>query len=386
MSSILNCTGHAQKIPDIVDSDGAWLTAKSGKRYLDLESGVWCTPLGHKNQSINAAITAQISSITHVGFCYSNDVVEKAGEAVLSITEMTGGRCVFLCSGSEVIELARQMSKHLTQKPTTLCLHDAYFGSFSSTLSRDSGWAVFDWNECADCPQKQTCDRACPKLEAIPDGIAEFVFEPGSSSGFVRFPPKALINNIVGIVRSQGGKIIVNDVTTGMGRTGKWFGYHHYQIEPDFVAIGKGLGNGYPVSALAINHETADQLQSGTFKYMQSHQNDPLGAAVALEVIGQIRKENLIDRAANLGGTFLKELQSLGKNNNITDVRGRGMMFAIDFAHKETGDRIYEQLLEKGYIVCNRGGSFRIDPPLVIEEADFLAFVSVFKQLLTEVD
>ena len=76
MSSILNCTGHAQKIPDIVDSDGAWLTAKSGKRYLDLESGVWCTPLGHKNQSINAAITAQISSITHVGFCYSNDVVE----------------------------------------------------------------------------------------------------------------------------------------------------------------------------------------------------------------------------------------------------------------------------------------------------------------------
>jgi acetylornithine aminotransferase len=195
-----------------------------------------------------------------------------------------------------------------------------------------------------------------------------------------------LINKIVGIVRSQGGKIIVNDVTTGMGRTGKWFGYHHYQIEPDFVAIGKGLGNGYPVSALAINHETADQLQSGTFKYMQSHQNDPLGAAVALEVIGQIRKENLIDRAANLGGTFLKELQSLGKNNNITDVRGRGMMFAIDFAHKETGDRIYEQLLEKGYIVCNRGGSFRIDPPLVIEEADFLAFVSVFKQLLTEVD
>ncbi|MBT4020575.1 MAG: aminotransferase class III-fold pyridoxal phosphate-dependent enzyme [Alphaproteobacteria bacterium] len=321
MSSIYNCTGHELKIPDIVDSDGAWLIDRSGKRYLDLESGVWCTPLGHKNQSVNKAITRQIASISHVGFCYSNEVVEKAGEAVISITDFFGGQCVFLCSGSEAIELARQMSKHLTNKPTTLCLHDAYLGSFSSTISRDSGWAIFDWNECATCPKRQTCDIECPKLKAVPDDIAEFVFEPGSSGGFVRFPPVALIKNIAEIVQSQGGKVIVNDVTTGMGRTGEWFGYNHYQIEPDFVAIGKGLGNGYPVSALAINRKAVSQLKSGTFKYMQSHQNDPLGAAVALEVISQITRENLIDRAANLGRTFLKELQSLG-DDTVPDLIG----------------------------------------------------------------
>ena len=78
-------------------------------------------------------------------------------------------------------------------------------------------------------------------------------------------------------VRERGGLILVNEVTTGMGRTGAWFGYNHYPITPDLVCIGKGLGNGYPVSALAINKETAAKLEGGTFKYMQSHQNDPAG-------------------------------------------------------------------------------------------------------------
>ncbi len=382
MTSVLNCTGHKLKLPNIVDSDGAYLFDDRGIRYLDLESGVWCTPLGHKNARVNAAITRQINSIAHAGFCFSNDVVEDAAQAVLSITEFESGQCVFLCSGSEAIELARQICKHITAKPVTMCLHDAYLGSFDTVTDRENGWHLFDWRECAACPNREGCDSECPKLKGIPGDISEFVFEPGSASGFVRFPPASLIRNIVEVIRAQGGKIVVNDVTTGMGRTGEWFGYNHYRIQPDLVAIGKGLGNGYPVSALAINRETAGELEGGTFKYMQSHQNDPLGAAVAHEVIKVLADEGLIPRSAIVGKKVLEELQTLTKSKHITEVRGRGMMFAIDFAEKAVGDRIYYQLLEKGYIVCNRGGAFRIDPPLTIEESDFLGFVDVFRDLL----
>jgi len=382
VNRVLNCTGHKLKLPYIVDSDGAYLFDDGGNRYLDLESGVWCTPLGHKNARVNAAITRQINSIAHAGFCYSNGVVEDAAQAVLSITGFRGGQCAFLCSGSEVIELARQICKHITKKPVTMCLHDAYLGSFSSVTDRNNGWYLFDWRECAACPNREDCDSECPKLKDIPGDVSDFIFEPGSSSGFVRFPPVSLIKNIVEIIRAQGGKIIVNDVTTGMGRTGEWFGYNHYRIEPDLVAIGKGLGNGYPVSALAINRETAGELEDGTFKYNQSHQNDPLGAAVAREVIMVLAEEGLIRRAAVFGKKALEALQTLTTSKHITEVRGRGMMFAVEFAEKAVGDRIYDRLLEKGYIVCNRGGTFRIDPPLMIEESDFFGFVDVFRGLL----
>jgi acetylornithine aminotransferase len=382
MSNVLNCTGHELRLPNIVDGDGVFLVDGEGKRYLDLESGVWCTPLGHGDARVNAAIARQIDAVAHAGFCYSSAVVEEAAQAVLSITGLSGGKCVFLSSGSEAIELARQICRYVTGRKVTLCLHDAYLGSYSAVVDRRRFWHLFDWRDCADCPARGDCDRGCPKLADIPDEICEFVFEPGSASGFVRFPPPALIRNIVEIVRGGGGRILVNDVTTGMGRTGAWFGYNHYPIEPDLVAIGKGLGNGYPVSTLAIDRETAGALAGGTFKYMQSHQNDPLGAAVACEVIAGLADGGLVSRAADRGERFLKELQTLVDGKLITEVRGRGLMFAVEFAERAVGDRIYDRLLNAGYIVCNRGGVFRIDPPLVIEEADFIGFVETFRDML----
>ncbi len=384
MSSVLNCTGHELKFPNVADSDRVYLFDDSGKRYLDLESGVWCLPLGHKNARVNAAMARQADAIAHTGFCYSSDIVEMAARSVLSIVGFEEGKCVFLSSGSEVIELARQICRHITKRSTTLCLHDAYFGSYSATNERKEGWFEFDWRECADCARKDDCRSDCPKLVTIPDTISEFAFEPGSASGFVRFPPASLIRNIADAVRERGGLVLVNEVTTGMGRTGAWFGYNHYPIVPDLVCIGKGLGNGYPVSVLAINRKTAARLDGGTFKYMQSHQNDPLGAAVAAEVIAVLTDEQLISRAAALGEKFWSALQSLADSEHIAEVRGRGLMFAVEFAEKTTGDKIYEQLIERGYIVCNRGGMFRIDPPLVIEESDFQRFVQEFDDLLAE--
>jgi acetylornithine aminotransferase len=278
--------------------------------------------------------------------------------------------------------LGRQICRYVTNKQATLCLHDAYLGSFSAATERGEGWHQFDWRGCASCPDREDCRRDCPRLAEIPGDISAFVFEPGSASGFVRFPPAALIGNIAAIVQARGGKILVNDVTTGMGRAGTWFGFNHYPIEPDLVAIGKGLGNGYPVSALAINRETAGALAGGAFKYMQSHQNDPLGAAVALAVIGEMTDEGLIERAAGLGEAFLAALQRLAAGGPIAAVRGRGMMFAVEFADRAVCDRVCEGLLEGGYIVGNRGGTLRIDPPLNIAEADFLAFVEAFRGLL----
>ena len=382
MKNVFNCTGHELKIPDIVDSQGVYLFDKNGKRYMDLESGVWCTALGHKNDRINGIIKKQIDSIMHAGFCYSNEVVDEAAKSTLSITNFEGGKCVFLCSGSEAIEILRQITKHLTGRQRTLSLHDAYLGSYSSVIDRDEGWYSFNWEDCRTCAKKDMCDSACEALRNIPDDISEFIFEPGSASGFVRFPPEALIQNMVNIVRRNKGKIIANEVTTGIGRTGKWFGYQHYHIQPDMVSIGKGIGNGYPVSVAVLSQAIAGDLEEKPFKYSQSHQNDPLGAAIVHEIIQAIEDDDVIADVKNKGEMFFSQLNSLVDSEIVLGVRGRGLMFAVDLISKQVGDEIYDELIEKGFIVCNRGSLFRIDPPLTINEDEFGEFLETFGAII----
>lgn len=383
MKNILDCTGHEIKIPDIVDSKGVFLFDSDGKRYMDLESGVWCTALGHGNDRINDAIKKQVDCIMHVGFCYSSDVVDIAAQSLLSIANYNYGKCVFLSSGSEAIEILRQASRHVVSgEQKTLTLHDAYLGSYSSVINRTEGWVSLNWEKCQLCLIRETCDSNCKVLRNIPEDISEFIFEPGSASGFVRFPPKALIQNIVSIVRKNNGKIIANEVTTGIGRTGKWFGYQHYDIEPDMIAVGKGIGNGYPVSVALLNQRTANQLHASTFEYMQGHQNDPLGAAVVREVIQVIKDDDLISEAKKKGQIFLSKLNSLVDGKKVIEIRGRGLMFAIDLANEKISAEIYNELLERGYIVCNRGSFLRIDPPLTIDENEFQEFIGVLTSIV----
>jgi acetylornithine/N-succinyldiaminopimelate aminotransferase len=382
MDHVYSCTGHELKIPNIVGSQGVYLFDDNGKRFMDLESGVWCISVGHRNEQINRTITNQIGSLMHAGFCYSNQILEESSKSVLDITNLGNGKCVFLCSGSEAIEISRQIAKHLSGKNLSMTLHDSYLGAYASVTDRTKGWYVFNWERCKACGENDNCDPSCEALQDIPEDISDFVFEPGSSSGFVRFPPKALIQNLVNFVRNNSGKIIANEVTTGVGRTGKWFGYQHYDIEPDLIAIGKGIGNGYPVSVAAISEATVSELETEPFKYAQSHQNDPLGAAVVLEVIRQIEDNDLIAKAGQKGPVFLSKLESLVDNEIVLDVRGRGMMLAMDLPDKDIANEIYGDLIARGYILGNRGTSFRIDPPLILTEAEFDEFIDAFKAVL----
>lgn len=161
----------------------------------------------------------------------------------------------------------------------------------------------FDWRPCADCPGEKSCDAACERWASIPfDTLGGFLFEPGSSGGLVRFPPRKLIDGIVAAVRTRGGLVAVNEVTTGMGRTGTWFGHQHYALAPDIVAPGKGLGNGYPVSATAVAPHVVKLLGERELAYAQSHQNGPLGAAVARGFQARPRIDHRQGRCRRLSG------------------------------------------------------------------------------------
>jgi acetylornithine aminotransferase len=252
-------------------------------------------------------------------------------------------------------------------------------------------WFEFGWigAECARCSDSATCGGGCEQWGSIPfDRIGGFLFEPGSSGGLVRFPPEKLILALVAAIESEGGLILVNEVTTGIGRTGRWFGFEHYGIRPHIVAMGKGIGNGYPVSVAAFRADVIERLEGRAIPYAQSHQNDPLGAAVAREVIRTIREEGLIEKSQETAVRLVEGLEGIRTHTDrILAIRARGLMVAVevkDDSEPSFTAHVFLELLRRGFIVARRAGLnvLRIDPPLTIGAAEIDAFLEAFEEVL----
>ncbi|SHK23004.1 class-III pyridoxal-phosphate-dependent aminotransferase [Paramaledivibacter caminithermalis] len=378
MRHVLECTGYEVLTRQIVRGEGSYIYDINGKCYVDFEAGVWCTSLGHNQYDVNQAIITQLGKISHVGYRYPNNIVEETAQKVLETLDMLDGKCVFLNSGSEAVELGVQMARELSPKPLLLTFSDTYlsaYGSSGKKLSEE--WYLFDWSPCKTCTKVNKCDINCELIKNIPfEILGGFVFEPGNSSGLIKLPPKQLVKTLEKLIKQNNGIIVVDEVTTGVGRTGKWYGYMHYNITPDIIAIGKGIGNGYPVSIVAIKQNIDEALGKTDFHYAQSHQNDALGCAVVKEVIKVIGQENLVIRSKELGKWFLKELEKLvSKYGIIKEVRGRGLMLGIEFKESIDQDWLKElnqKLFIRGYMIGYKKAAnlFRFYPALNIKKKD----------------
>jgi acetylornithine aminotransferase len=390
MSILIGYPGHEVLLDDIVRAEGVSLFDSQGKRYVDLESGVWCATVGHGHPRVIRALREQAGRIAHAGYCYSSEVVRDAAEELLRVLDMSGGRGVFLCSGTEAVEFGVRSLQQGSARPLLLTMTDSYFGAYGSAHRRiETEWYGYDWLGCADCPANEDGSRDCEHRRRIPfDRIGGFLFEPGSSSGFVRFPPEAMIRAIVARVRAEGGLLMVNEVTTGLGRTGTWFGHEHYGIRPDVVALGKSLGNGYPVSFTAFAPGVFDRLCRHPLSYAQSHQNDPLGAAVAREVVRVIREDHLIQRSLESATVLMTGLEGIReRTRGGVASRGRGLMVAVDLEDdpaNERAIRVQRELVRRGFILARRAGTstFRIDPALTIEPRDLRDFLTTLEAVL----
>lgn len=394
MSHLMWYPGQEILRADIVRAEGCHLYDSAGRRCVDLESGVWCTSIGHNHPRVRQALLEQWGAIGHTGFNYTSGIVEEVAGVVLELLGFAEGRCVFLCSGSEAVEYGVRVAQAVSRpgRPLLLTMADSYFGAYgSASRKQESEWFCFDWTGCAACGESRMCSD-CPAWTSVPfERLSGFLFEPGSSSGLVRFPPKKLIVAIARRVQEEGGLVLVNEVTTGIGRTGAWFGFQHYQIRPDIVGLGKGIGNGYPVSVTAFSAAAASRLE-GPARYAQSHQNDPLGAAVIREVLRIIREEGLIERGRETGALLLAGLRALqDRGRGIREVRGRGLMMVAELedpasaAGHPRAVRVHRELLERGFVVGRRPDTdvLRLDPPLTLERADADRFLATLDDVLS---
>jgi len=333
-----------------------------GKKYIDFDSGVWCTNLGHSNDRIIRVISDQVRFSIHHGYRFRNEAAEQLSVELLDILGMKGGQSVFLSSGSEAVNLAITLAKRFTGRTKVLKMELSYLSAFGHGQIADSN------SDLLTVPMNNHEDLMAVDFAQI----AAFVFEPGTSFGMVHFPSGEFIGEIVLKCRENGVLLVADEVTCGFGRTGKWFGFQHYNFNPDMVATGKALGNGYPVSAVSVTAEMAQLFGQNPFRYAQSHQNDPLGCAIGLEVIHTIQDEDLMLKANQTGIYFRKQLEQLQNKHpeKVKEIRSRGMMLALELLPEINGELINNELFEQGFVVGFRNNVLRFMPPLNIQQND----------------
>ena len=367
----------------IVSGDNCYVIDENGKRYVDFESGIWSVSLGHGNKDVNQAIINQLNSISHVGVRYTAKAVEEAAGMLLELLNFTAGKCMFLCSGSEAVEFSVQAARRITEKPYFLYVNNGYLSAYGTAASRSNdSWLSVDLSECSDDIEEF--------LENIPfDKIGAFVFEAGCVLRDGNPHSKQLIKAISRKVKQSGGVIIANEVTAGIGRTGKWFGFEHFDILPGIVVCGKGIGNGYPVSVVAMSEEVSKTIEQSEFKYCQSHQNDPLGCAAVKEVISVIKRQGLIEKASDMGKILGSSLKSLADRHRcIEEVCGTGLMYQLKFSRAENFDleKVQRYLFDSGFIVgmSKAANLFVIYPPLTVEQDMIESMVDALDKILFE--
>ena len=208
MNHILKC--HDILKTDFVRGENCYLYDSQGRRYIDFESGIWSTALGHNHPRIKQVMHSQIEQLVHLGTRYPNSLAEEAAVEILDLIGIKDGKCVFLSSGSEAVEFGVQTARRVSGKPLLLTFANSYLAAYGSAGRKSAEeWYLLDWSSYTDADENDF-------LKDIPfERIGGFVFEPGGSgSGFVRFPPKGLVQAIVDSIRQEGGWIVANEITT----------------------------------------------------------------------------------------------------------------------------------------------------------------------------
>ncbi|UCE59948.1 MAG: aspartate aminotransferase family protein [Phycisphaerales bacterium] len=380
-----------------------------GNSYLDLLAGCWCTVLGHGHPRLLAAIEEQAGKLIHTGPPFLSDEIHRASAKLAEILHSSLDRAVFLNTGSEAVELALKMARAATGADAIVIIERSYYGATTYALSLSEAGRDVTWlprvgtafripaPDCRKCPagaQWPCGDFPC--LDALrglvhekSNEVAAVIFEPVLANGGVIVPPVGYGARLRELAAQMGALFIAEEVTTGMGRTGRWFGFEHEDIVPDILVIGKAVGAGLPVAAVVTTEEVETRC-AGKLTHVQSHQNDAFSGSIVATVISILQEEGLVERVADLGDyllTGLKELQS--RHPSIVDVRGRGLMLGIelDQDHSRKGAEVGRQLLEAGFIVNYQpqNAAFRLFPPYVISKEQINEFLGAFDNALAMV-
>lgn len=413
--------------------EGAWFTDYDGNRYLDGVSGLWCLNLGHGRKEIVKAAADQMMQLSYFPLTHSHI---PAIQLSAKISELLGDAYVtfFSNSGSEANETAFKIARQYHQqngnpgKYKFISRYRAYHGSTLGALSATAqanrrikyepsmpGFLHVPPPYSYRCPFGESvkdCDQAAANMidEMIrwegADTVAGVIMEPFISGGGVIIPSPAYLQQVADICKKHDVLLIVDEVVSGFGRTGKMFGFMHAEgVQPDIVTMAKGLTSGYlPLGATAVSSRIYEKFKAkgkdNHFRHISTFGGHPAACAVGLKNIEIIEREQIVERVAKLGDSILGRLRQLDDHEHVGEVRHVGFLYGIEVvANKKTKEpasdafmsKIIENCKQKGLIIGRNGDTVPefnnvliIAPPLSSTEEDLHFLVDVVQSVFRE--
>jgi 4-aminobutyrate aminotransferase-like enzyme len=385
------------------EGKGSRVKDLDGKSYLDFFGGILTVSLGHSHDGVNAAVAAQLQRLSHVSTLYPTVPIVELAEKLVSVAPGKLRKAFFSASGTEADETAVMLAQVHTGNQELIALRHGYsgrsllalslvgHGNYRAVPSQVAAVRHAMSPYCYRCPLKLepgTCGTACAKdldelIRTTTTGrIAGMLAEPIQGVGGFITPPKEYFEIAAEIVRKYGGVMIIDEVQTGFGRTGKMWGSQQYNVEPDIMTMAKGIANGLPLGATLCTPAVADSFRSST---ISTFGGNPLSCAAANVVLDEIQQKNLVENAAQRGEELREGLVRLQRKHpkTIGDVRGMGLMQALELVVDETiKDRtpnpratlqLFEETKKRGLLIGKGGlygNTIRIAPALNITAAE----------------
>jgi acetylornithine/N-succinyldiaminopimelate aminotransferase len=353
---------------------GNWLEDTAGKRYLDALSGIAVCGLGHAHPRVTRAIADQAGTLLHTSNLYEVPLQERLADRLCELSGME--RVFFANSGAEANEAAIKIARlhgnnrHLA-KPSIIVMETSFHGRTMATLTATGSRKVqagFEPLLTGFLRAPFDDVEAISKIAQNANEVVAILVEPVQGEGGIAVPAPDYLAKLRQICDDQGWFLMLDEVQTGNGRTGRFFAYQHTSILPDVVTTAKGLGNGVPIGACLARGVAATVFGPGN--HGSTFGGNPLVCAAANAVLDALEEDGLIPRATELGERIIEGLRSrLAGNNRVREVRGLGLMIGVELA--EPCGELVARGLEAGILInVTRDNVVRLLPPLTLSDAE----------------
>ena len=368
---------------------GALLWDLDGREYVDGTCGLWQCAVGHGREELAKVAAEQMAQLEFYAsfWNFANEPSIRLAARLAELSPPGLDRVFFTNGGSEGIETALKLvrlaweSAGQPDRDVILSRKSAYHGVGSASLAA-TGIAPlkvgFDplppgFVHLSTPTLRSDVDELAAELEQTiaehgPERIAAFVGEPVMGVGGMLPPPDGYWPRVQEVLRRNGILLILDEVVTGYGRTGHWFGAQRYELDPDVIVTAKALTSGYiPMGAVLVHDRVVEMLAGTQFRHGFTYNGHPVGAAVALANLEIIERERLLERAVETGSRMLERLQPAAALAGVAEVRGVGLMLGVELEEGLDAAPVAAGALERGVVVRASGQKIVMSPPLVIE-------------------
>ncbi|MEX2205764.1 MAG: aspartate aminotransferase family protein [Myxococcota bacterium] len=380
--------------PPIFWSRGAGVNVldADGNRYVDLLAGFGAAVLGYAHPEISAALAAQAGDLQHaMGDVYPSARKVELLEALVRVLPGGLAGVILSGSGSDAVESALKTALVATGRPGVVAFEGAYHGLGLGSLDathRPDFRAPFAKRLAGRTRFVAWGDADAARAAVRESDAGAILFEPIQGRGGLVFPPQGFVAALREVADETGALLIADEVYTGMGRTGRWLACEHEGVVPDVVALGKALGGGLPLSACAGRPEVMRRWPAsrGEALHTSTHLGNPVLCAAGLAVLRVLERDSLLKSAEEIGARWLTRLRGLlARSPHVREVRGRGLLLAIELDDARIARAAVVRLLHAGWITLGEGPEGRtlaLTPPLVIAEPLLDAAGSVLAEVL----